>query len=54
MIQEIAVYIIIIIAIILFLRRIYKSFVKKGGNPCDSCTGSCALKDKTKCKSDEV
>jgi hypothetical protein len=50
MIQEIAVYVIVLVAIVLFVRRIYKSFIKKGGNPCDSCSGSCALKNKTKSK----
>jgi hypothetical protein len=50
MIQEIIVYVLVALAVILFVWRLYKALFKKGGKPCDSCTGSCALKDKTKCK----
>jgi len=53
MIQEIAVYIIVGIAIIIFVVRMIKSFGKKGG-ACDSCPSdcSCELKDKINKKKD--
>jgi len=48
MIQEIAVIVIIVLAVAYFVWKIYKSFFKKGGSPCDSCTGSCELKSRIK------
>lgn len=53
MIQEIAVYVIVAVAIILFVMRMRKSFGKKGG-ACDSCPSdcSCELKDKMNKKKD--
>lgn len=51
MIQEIAVYVIVAVAVVIFIRFIYKSYFKKGGSPCDSCSGACELKNKIKdCK----
>ncbi len=46
MIQEIIVYVLVGLAIIIFAWRLYRALFKKGGSPCDSCSGSCALKDK--------
>lgn len=57
MIQEIAVYVIVAVAVIIFIRWVYKSYFKKGGSPCDSCSGSvsCQLKDKmNECKEKET